>query len=492
MVMGATLNEAAAFLSYAREDFAIADRLVKACRDWGLFVFQDIQNLTLGEPWRPALLKGIKSSRCLVVLLSPDSAASDEVLAEIKEAEALQKPIIPVLIRGRFEDIDGPVVERLTLLHCLDAVGDRGTIGYIRPLLRALKRHSGKMAPVISFSNLKGGVGKTTLAAQLSSAIAAKDRYSILMIDLDPQANLTQLVIDATKHAELVDEDQSVLSLFEKSLVYGDPSPRSPLTACSLSSIERPELGRIATRVGNSKLSELAGTSKKHGDVYIVPGQFELVKYTLPTAAQALPHLHANFARAINEARKDYDAVIIDLNPSSSFMIQCALSHSTHVVCPIKPDIYSVQGLDGLKKLIASAFALAAPPQIIAVLNAIPSWEDDFLEKVETALSDDAKTEAMTKDRKIGKAVKVIRRLLQADLDDVHLVRTHVPDTPMLQAYSDKGDSVDFFRLAQHLFSGSYGARLSRRLAEIADDVVRTTGLDALDDTNPGSPAKEA
>ncbi|MCK5210611.1 MAG: ParA family protein, partial [Cyclobacteriaceae bacterium] len=45
------------------------------------------------------------------------------------------------------------------------------------------------MARVISVSNHKGGVGKTTLVANLGFALARN--FKILLIDLDPQANLS-------------------------------------------------------------------------------------------------------------------------------------------------------------------------------------------------------------------------------------------------------------------------------------------------------------
>ncbi len=47
------------------------------------------------------------------------------------------------------------------------------------------------MATTVSLINMKGGVGKTTIASQLAHA-ADRENYRVLAIDLDPQSNLSQ------------------------------------------------------------------------------------------------------------------------------------------------------------------------------------------------------------------------------------------------------------------------------------------------------------
>ena len=49
------------------------------------------------------------------------------------------------------------------------------------------------MPKVISFINYKGGVGKTTTAYHVSSSLAQHFHQRVLMIDIDPQTNLTFL-----------------------------------------------------------------------------------------------------------------------------------------------------------------------------------------------------------------------------------------------------------------------------------------------------------
>jgi chromosome partitioning protein len=49
--------------------------------------------------------------------------------------------------------------------------------------------------PVIAVLNLKGGVGKTTLAAHVFRELFVAKRLSILLVDLDPQYNLSQQLL---------------------------------------------------------------------------------------------------------------------------------------------------------------------------------------------------------------------------------------------------------------------------------------------------------
>ena len=51
------------------------------------------------------------------------------------------------------------------------------------------------MSTVVAFFNNKGGVGKTTLACNFAAWEAAAGR-SVLIVDLDPQCNSTQLVLN--------------------------------------------------------------------------------------------------------------------------------------------------------------------------------------------------------------------------------------------------------------------------------------------------------
>src|ERR1035441_3597521 len=61
------------------------------------------------------------------------------------------------------------------------------------------------MPTAVAFFNNKGGVGKTTLACNFAAWEAQRDK-SVLIVDLDPQCNSTQLVLSEDQWEELYED----------------------------------------------------------------------------------------------------------------------------------------------------------------------------------------------------------------------------------------------------------------------------------------------
>ena len=80
------------------------------------------------------------------------------------------------------------------------------------------------MAVSVSLINMKGGVGKTTLAAQLAHA-ACRRNVRTLAVDLDPQANLSQTILRPAQYVKHVhDRKPTIVQIFEQ---YSPPTEES-------------------------------------------------------------------------------------------------------------------------------------------------------------------------------------------------------------------------------------------------------------------------
>src|SRR5690606_35087074 len=76
---------------------------------------------------------------------------------------------------------------------------------------------------VVSLINMKGGVGKTTLASQLAHAADMDREYKVLAVDLDPQSNLSQTLMGAQKYVAHLNKGlPTVAQVFDE---YVGPGP---------------------------------------------------------------------------------------------------------------------------------------------------------------------------------------------------------------------------------------------------------------------------
>ncbi len=217
---------------------------------------------------------------------------------------------------------------------------------------------SAKLAPVVAILNMKGGVGKTTIAANVMRAIFDLKKR-VQLVDLDPQMNLTQLLI-----APKIYEDLQVASRTMMTVMEYAPDP---------------SLFAIQSTAGNPPAPSDLSVSLKYFpatpdiNIRLAAGDFGLVKYSLiDGASNQLVPVRSRFEHFIEAARADRDIVCIDCNPSSSFLTVSALEVATHVLVPIKPDRFSVLGLEMLHNFVSSLPQLANRPKFMVLLNDIP------------------------------------------------------------------------------------------------------------------------
>lgn len=87
------------FFSYARRDADFVLKVASALRSDGVELWVDQLHIPSGERWDESVQVALKSCSCLVVVLSPYSVNSHNVLDEVDYALREQKPVVPVLLR---------------------------------------------------------------------------------------------------------------------------------------------------------------------------------------------------------------------------------------------------------------------------------------------------------------------------------------------------------------------------------------------------------
>jgi len=310
----------------------------------------------------------LKQAFCLVVLVSKDSMRSPAVKRDILTAKKLGLPLLPFRVDGtRFTTWYKNEIVPL-IRHNIDEQG--GLAKFAESVRQRYKRR----CPVISVMNMKGGVGKTTVSAQISGAWQARTGGRVLMVDFDPQYNLTQTFISMNQADRRSGADCSVISLFERStLHYGSAS--SPAEDWSNLSVEP---------FNSAKTAQLAlpilTDPEQNGRLDLITGQFEISKYAFAQNALALEKVKANFLRTIDSLRGEFDLIVFDTNPNATFLTRCALEAADRVLAPMHADIYSLRGVRLLNRVIREQVSESKQPTLSVLFNSVGRSEQSAFE----------------------------------------------------------------------------------------------------------------
>jgi len=171
---------------------------------------------------------------------------------------------------------------------------------------------------VISVTNQKGGVAKTTCTHNLGAALAHKDR-KVLLIDFDSQASLT-----ISAGIEPLDAENNIVSIMRKNA--------KPIKECVKNL--KPNLDIVTSIV------DLA--------------QIETEMMTRASREKILD-------RALSPIKNEYDYILIDCPPQLSILTINALSCADGVIIPVKTDYLAYRGLKQLEDTIAEIKELVNP-----------------------------------------------------------------------------------------------------------------------------------
>ena len=161
------------------------------------------------------------------------------------------------------------------------------------------------MARIICIANQKGGVGKTTTAINLSAALAASEKRTLL-VDCDPQANATSgLGIDRSK--------------IEKTLYHG-------------------MLGRAgaANLIVDSEIASLK----------VIPSGVELIGFEVEMISD--PDREKALNKLVSGLHNAFDYIFLDCPPSLSLLTVNALTAADSLLIPLQAEYYALEGLGQL------------------------------------------------------------------------------------------------------------------------------------------------
>src|SRR5438046_1663215 len=88
------------FISYSRRDTEVVKQIAAQLEAAGIQVWFDTEDIKAGKQWRKQIVEGIDTADAFILHLSPDSAASVNVMKELNLAEeALEPFILPVMLK---------------------------------------------------------------------------------------------------------------------------------------------------------------------------------------------------------------------------------------------------------------------------------------------------------------------------------------------------------------------------------------------------------
>ncbi len=194
------------------------------------------------------------------------------------------------------------------------------------------------MTAKIALFNHKGGVSKTTTTFNLGWMLASEGS-KVVIVDADPQCNLTGMVLGYRGPTELQD-------------LYTRHPERNIWAALAPAFESQPRA------IEGVECMEVNGCE----GLYLLPGHVGLAEYEvtlgiaqeLSGSIQTLRNLPGSIAWLLQEtaARYEADYVLIDMSPGLGAINQNLFTTSDYFIVPTNPDFFSVMAIDSLSNVI--------------------------------------------------------------------------------------------------------------------------------------------
>jgi chromosome partitioning protein len=199
---------------------------------------------------------------------------------------------------------------------------------------------------VVSVINYKGGVGKTTLTANIGAELANRGR-TVLLIDLDPQSSLTFSFSRIDQWERELEADRTILTWLSAFIGSRTIEPLYKYV------VSPRAVNQVVQRNGSK------------GRLDLIASHLGLIDVDLDLAASiggarfqaSHPEfitVHRLLAEALTDpAFSQYDVILIDCAPNFNMVTRAAIVASDHVLIPARPDYLSTLGIDYLRSRLS-------------------------------------------------------------------------------------------------------------------------------------------
>lgn len=193
---------------------------------------------------------------------------------------------------------------------------------------------------IIAIFNNKGGVGKTTFCANIATHFATTHRKRVLVVDLDPQANITHYMLGDEKAGEVI------------APYYDAQLERSSSTI--IDAFDKYEMGESVIN------TDVAPIYCQRFKTSLIPGNPFLATYEdilskkwneLSDPDNVSGMRISNWVYTLLQAQKNnFDYVFLDLSPSLGAINRTALLAADYFVAPMSCDIFSLVAIKNIKQ----------------------------------------------------------------------------------------------------------------------------------------------
>ena len=184
---------------------------------------------------------------------------------------------------------------------------------------------------IVAIANQKGGVGKTTTAINLASALALREKATLL-IDLDPQANSTM---------SFIRRDDVTTTVYD------------------------------AIADGDCRLAD-AIVASPQANLWVAPAQIALAKLEGKLVGEL--DAHFRLKDRIEPIREQFPYIVIDCPPTLGLLTVNALVAATHLLIPIQSSYFALEGTDDLLETIDKVRTRANPE--LRILGVVITMHD--------------------------------------------------------------------------------------------------------------------